>query len=568
MQAAPGVGIISSAVLMSDDQDEIDWEWSGNDFATGSGKVQTNYFGKGITGIYDRGTLPAIDSPQTKFHTYKIDWTPTTLTRPIDGKTVRVHKAADSDKSTHQYSQSPSKFHLGLWCAGDPDMHPATAQWAGGRTDFTEAPFTAYVQSVKIANMNPCSQYEHTDKSGDWQSIKCLNTTLTSTSSVSNTRSSSAISSSIITSSSTGSFKSSPSVASSSSSSTSSSLTKSSIVASLSTSLRTPSSPSSSGPLKTRVPSTVSIGSTISAPKTSEPPSSTIPSSTPLSTMTSISSSPPLSSFKPTTSASPTTSKTPPVPAFSSTAILKCSQDNCLRNLADLRYASSATALCKTYTVTTTSAAAVPTWLSGCSRKSARVKLACSCLMTGVTSTTGIAVTTKSMDISVGTTTAAPKARATTSTTEPASATSSSTAKTTTSAWPWPVTGPAIGAPVGDILTAAAAAASQSVSAATAKASISSSKTSFTSTSTAAATTAKPTPSAWPWPVTGPAIGAPAGNIQAAAAAGLGKRGGIADTEEVDGEKGGDGKARLNLHRRHANRHGWLHRRRAAWLGW
>src|SRR5579859_3940439 len=41
MQAAPGIGMISAAVLMSDDQDEIDWEFSGNNFRANIGCVQT-----------------------------------------------------------------------------------------------------------------------------------------------------------------------------------------------------------------------------------------------------------------------------------------------------------------------------------------------------------------------------------------------------------------------------------------------------------------------------------------------------------------------------------------------
>ena len=32
LQAAPGQGIVSSSVMMSDDLDEIDWEWSGSNF--------------------------------------------------------------------------------------------------------------------------------------------------------------------------------------------------------------------------------------------------------------------------------------------------------------------------------------------------------------------------------------------------------------------------------------------------------------------------------------------------------------------------------------------------------
>jgi hypothetical protein len=44
LKAAPGTGIVSSAILESDDLDEVDWEWlGGSDYVS---KVQTNYFGK------------------------------------------------------------------------------------------------------------------------------------------------------------------------------------------------------------------------------------------------------------------------------------------------------------------------------------------------------------------------------------------------------------------------------------------------------------------------------------------------------------------------------------------
>lgn len=45
-QVAPGTGIVSSAVLISDDADEIDWEWSGNNFGDTVAKGQNNYYGK------------------------------------------------------------------------------------------------------------------------------------------------------------------------------------------------------------------------------------------------------------------------------------------------------------------------------------------------------------------------------------------------------------------------------------------------------------------------------------------------------------------------------------------
>ena len=90
VQAAPGTGVISSSVLIADDLDERDWEWPGNNFDTFTGKVQTNFYGTGITGNYDRGTQPSIDSPQPIFHTYTVDWTPTALTWPVDGAVLRT----------------------------------------------------------------------------------------------------------------------------------------------------------------------------------------------------------------------------------------------------------------------------------------------------------------------------------------------------------------------------------------------------------------------------------------------------------------------------------------------
>lgn len=45
-QVAPGTGIVSSAVLLSDDLDEIDLEFSGNNFGDTVSKGQNNYYGK------------------------------------------------------------------------------------------------------------------------------------------------------------------------------------------------------------------------------------------------------------------------------------------------------------------------------------------------------------------------------------------------------------------------------------------------------------------------------------------------------------------------------------------
>ncbi|KAH0533737.1 hypothetical protein FGG08_007580, partial [Glutinoglossum americanum] len=119
LRTAPGAGIVSSAVLQSDDLDEIDWEWLGAD----NGQVQTNYFGKGQTGSYDRGAFHPNPGNQDAFHTYTIDWTANQIAWQIDGSTVRTLLPAASN---NQYPQTPMQIKLGAWSGGDPANAPGT----------------------------------------------------------------------------------------------------------------------------------------------------------------------------------------------------------------------------------------------------------------------------------------------------------------------------------------------------------------------------------------------------------------------------------------------------------
>ncbi len=50
MKTAPGTGIISSVMMLSDDLDEIDWEFMGGNTTHAS----TNYFGKGVVSLLGR----------------------------------------------------------------------------------------------------------------------------------------------------------------------------------------------------------------------------------------------------------------------------------------------------------------------------------------------------------------------------------------------------------------------------------------------------------------------------------------------------------------------------------
>ncbi|KAI7786025.1 glycoside hydrolase family 16 protein [Diaporthe eres] len=170
-RASVGTGIVTSFVLQSDDLDEIDWEWLGGDTT----QVQTNYFSKGDTTTYDRGGFSGVGNPQAEFHTYTIDWTAEKLDWIIDGTVVRTLKYADA-KGGASYPQTPMQIKLGTWTAGRKDAPEGTVQWAGGYTDFSQAPFNGYYKSVTVQDyMNgakSAGSYVYGDMTGTYQSIK------------------------------------------------------------------------------------------------------------------------------------------------------------------------------------------------------------------------------------------------------------------------------------------------------------------------------------------------------------------------------------------------------------
>ena len=163
-KAAPGTGIVSSAVLQSDCLDEIDWEWLGGD----NSQVQSNYFGKGNTASAIGGFHTASNN-HDDFHTYSIDWTADQIAWQVDGVTVRAATAASAGSS---YPQTPMHVKVGIWAGGDPSNPSGTINWAGGQTDYSSGPFTMYVKSVRVTDYSTGSQYSYGDMSGTWGSIR------------------------------------------------------------------------------------------------------------------------------------------------------------------------------------------------------------------------------------------------------------------------------------------------------------------------------------------------------------------------------------------------------------
>ena len=119
MQAAPGVGIVSTMDMISDDLDEVDYEWLGADGA----HVQSNYFVKGNTATYDRGETHSNPGNQGSFQTYSFDWTADAIVWSINGQAVRTLSSNDAPEG---FPQTPMQVKVGVWSAGDPSNAPGT----------------------------------------------------------------------------------------------------------------------------------------------------------------------------------------------------------------------------------------------------------------------------------------------------------------------------------------------------------------------------------------------------------------------------------------------------------
>ncbi|CAI4062753.1 transglycosylase SKDI_07G4420 [Saccharomyces kudriavzevii IFO 1802] len=271
LKASSGTGIVSSFYLQSDDLDEIDIEWVGGD----NTQFQSNFFSKGDTTTYDRGQFHGVDTPTDKYHNYTLDWAMDKTTWYLDGESVRVL----SNTSSEGYPQSPMYLMMGIWAGGDPDNAPGTIEWAGGETNYDDAPFSMYIEKVIVTDYSTGKKYTYGDKSGSWESINAEDgsiygrydqaqedfAVLANGDSISSSSTSSSITSSSIATSSSSSATSSPS----SSSTPSSSVETSSSVKSSSSSVK-----SSSSSVKSSSSSVKSSSSSVKSSSSSSPATS------------------------------------------------------------------------------------------------------------------------------------------------------------------------------------------------------------------------------------------------------------------------------------------------------
>ncbi|KIW84487.1 hypothetical protein Z517_03737 [Fonsecaea pedrosoi CBS 271.37] len=172
MKVAKGQGIVSSVVLQSMDLDEVDWEFIGGN----NSFVETNFFSKGNQTDYGNAIWYPINDPQNEWHNYTLDWSKEKLDWIVDGNIIRTLTYEEANGGL-KFPQTPCDVRLGIWAGGDPKMPKGTIEWAGGETDYDDAPFTMTVKSVRVSDASRGTQYVYGDTSGSYQSIKILNDT-------------------------------------------------------------------------------------------------------------------------------------------------------------------------------------------------------------------------------------------------------------------------------------------------------------------------------------------------------------------------------------------------------
>ncbi|KAM3435399.1 hypothetical protein MY4824_004865 [Beauveria thailandica] len=175
MQAAPGKGVITSIVLLSDDLDEIDLETVGSD----TGRIQSNTFSRGDSTRHDLlGYLPVADTTtRGGGHTYTVDWTTERIEFAVDGVVRRTLRRADIPD---RYPESPMRVKLGAWVAGYDGNAPGTIEWAGGVADFAKGAAEAVFKRVVVtdyaggsaATDRDVKEYSYGDRSGSSKSIR------------------------------------------------------------------------------------------------------------------------------------------------------------------------------------------------------------------------------------------------------------------------------------------------------------------------------------------------------------------------------------------------------------
>lgn len=190
MKSSRGQGVVSAFILLSDNKDEIDFEFVGADLKT----AQSNYYWQGVTNYQQEKNITLSNGGDTfsEYHNYTIDWQPDQLTWSVDGNSVRTLKKSDTfNKSDNQYHypQTPARVQLSLWPAGISKNGQGTVDWAGGLINWNAQDvqqngyYYSMFKDINVqcydtpsgANVSGSTSYIYTNSQGMEKSIAVTN---------------------------------------------------------------------------------------------------------------------------------------------------------------------------------------------------------------------------------------------------------------------------------------------------------------------------------------------------------------------------------------------------------
>ena len=161
--------------IQSDDTDEIDWQWNGN-----QSFANAVYYSRGVLHNATNPNSFSVNSPHDTFHctssltssnvAYTLDWSQDRIEWIIDGVTVATLK-----NNGIGYPQTPAQVNIGIWC---PNCYPGQTPISpnGSLVTSNLDTYVATLSALEIINYNPADQYSYRDTSGTSSSVIMINT--------------------------------------------------------------------------------------------------------------------------------------------------------------------------------------------------------------------------------------------------------------------------------------------------------------------------------------------------------------------------------------------------------
>ncbi|PCH44069.1 glycoside hydrolase family 16 protein [Wolfiporia cocos MD-104 SS10] len=145
-------GVVTAAILIADQHDEIDVELLGGDPT----HWQTNVYAPSpkdsqpLWGVFGEIEDYTKGGTVSQAHEYTVDWNEERIVWSVDGVVMRtLKKDQTQENGAIHFPSHPSRIQLGIWDASAP---AGTAQWAKGPIDWNTAPSktTATFKSITV----------------------------------------------------------------------------------------------------------------------------------------------------------------------------------------------------------------------------------------------------------------------------------------------------------------------------------------------------------------------------------------------------------------------------------